>query len=299
MQKAPKVTLEQWRVLLAVVDYGGFAQAAEALHKSQSSISYTVAKLQEQLGYPLLAIEGRKAQLTGKGRILIKRARQLLNEASELDTLIQTLGKDWEPKIELIVDSAFPTAPLLKALQQFQLQSRGTLIQLRNTTYSSSSEEIPTLLIGSQIPLNESADFLLEVSFLAVASPNHSLFDQSTNIANEPLTEALHIVVENTSIDDKHHSSPSPKHSTEQNWCVPNTQSAIEMVTRGMGYAWLPISEIKDQLEEGKLKALPLISGNKKSLSLFAMFEAKKNAGPATQCFLDLLKNECLKTIAL
>ena len=59
MSKAPRVTLEQWRVLQAVVDHGGFAQAAEALHKSQSSISYTVAKLQEQLGFPLLAIEGR------------------------------------------------------------------------------------------------------------------------------------------------------------------------------------------------------------------------------------------------
>ncbi len=40
--KAPRVTLDQWRTLQAVVDHGGFAQAAEALHRSQSSISYTV-----------------------------------------------------------------------------------------------------------------------------------------------------------------------------------------------------------------------------------------------------------------
>ncbi|HGX92916.1 MAG TPA: LysR family transcriptional regulator, partial [Candidatus Tenderia sp.] len=30
--KTPKVALEQWRVLQAVVDHGGYAQAAEQLH---------------------------------------------------------------------------------------------------------------------------------------------------------------------------------------------------------------------------------------------------------------------------
>jgi len=39
----PRTTLEQWRVLQAIVEYGGFAQAAEALHRSQSSISYTIS----------------------------------------------------------------------------------------------------------------------------------------------------------------------------------------------------------------------------------------------------------------
>ncbi|HCW95511.1 MAG TPA: LysR family transcriptional regulator, partial [Pseudomonas sp.] len=41
--KVPRVTLEQWRTLQAVIDSGGFAQAAEVLHRSQSSVSYTVA----------------------------------------------------------------------------------------------------------------------------------------------------------------------------------------------------------------------------------------------------------------
>ena len=43
---APRITLEQWRCLVAVVDYGGYAQAAEQLNKSQSSVTYAVQKLQ-------------------------------------------------------------------------------------------------------------------------------------------------------------------------------------------------------------------------------------------------------------
>jgi DNA-binding transcriptional LysR family regulator len=38
-----RTSLDQWSILAAVVDEGGFAQAAQALHKSQSAVSYAVA----------------------------------------------------------------------------------------------------------------------------------------------------------------------------------------------------------------------------------------------------------------
>jgi len=59
----PRVSLEQWRTLQAVIDCGGYAQAAVQLHRSQSSVSYAVKRLQQQLGISLMHIEGRKAVL--------------------------------------------------------------------------------------------------------------------------------------------------------------------------------------------------------------------------------------------
>ena len=41
-----KITLDQWQALIAVVDEGGYAAAAEALDKSQSAISYAVQKIE-------------------------------------------------------------------------------------------------------------------------------------------------------------------------------------------------------------------------------------------------------------
>jgi len=41
-----KVTLEQWRALLAVIDAGGYAKAAELLNKSQSAVSYAISQLE-------------------------------------------------------------------------------------------------------------------------------------------------------------------------------------------------------------------------------------------------------------
>ena len=67
----------------AVVEHGGYAQAAEAIFKSQSTISYGVHKLQEQLGITLLEVEGRKAVLTEQGKVMLQRANQLLSRSAE------------------------------------------------------------------------------------------------------------------------------------------------------------------------------------------------------------------------
>ena len=42
MKDTPHVSLEQWRALIAVVEAGGYAQAADKLHKSQSAIELRV-----------------------------------------------------------------------------------------------------------------------------------------------------------------------------------------------------------------------------------------------------------------
>ena len=45
--------LDAWEILQAVVHLGGFAPVAEKLNRSQSTISYAVGSLQEQLGVRL------------------------------------------------------------------------------------------------------------------------------------------------------------------------------------------------------------------------------------------------------
>ena len=58
----PRISLEQWRALQAVVDAGGYAQAAEALHKSQSAVTYAVQKIEALLAVKIFEVIGRKAR---------------------------------------------------------------------------------------------------------------------------------------------------------------------------------------------------------------------------------------------
>ena len=87
-----KTTLEQWRMLKAVVEHGGFAQAAEAVHKSQSTINHAVHKLQDRLDLPLLELKGRKAHLTEAGKLMLRRAEQLLDQAAQLEDVAASLA---------------------------------------------------------------------------------------------------------------------------------------------------------------------------------------------------------------
>src|SRR5210317_85791 len=87
-----KVTLDNWRSLVAVVDQGGYAPAAESLGKSQSTISHSIQRLEESLGTAVLKIEGRRAVLTKVGEVALRRARLLLDEASDIERMARTLA---------------------------------------------------------------------------------------------------------------------------------------------------------------------------------------------------------------
>ena len=78
----PRISLEQWRTLIAVVDAGSYAHAAQLLNKSLSSVTYALQKLESVLGVKAFEVRGRKAELTATGRLLYRRAQVLLSEAS-------------------------------------------------------------------------------------------------------------------------------------------------------------------------------------------------------------------------
>ena len=296
--KAPRVTLEQWRVLQAVVDKGGFAQAAEALHKSQSSISYTVAKLQEQLGYPLLTIDGRKAKLTERGEVLLRRSRHLLQEAIDLEELAHTLGQGWEPEIELVVDEAFPTPALLRALKAFEPQSQGTLVQLREEVLSGAVEVLaegsPDLVLSGIVPKGYLADPIVDVELIAVAASNHVLCREEGPISNERLKQELQVVIR----DSGSSSRDEGWLGADRRWTVSSVQSALEVVASGIGFAWLPKADLMQDLENGRLKRLTLESGGERNFHMYAIFGKGERTGPATRLFVELLQQSCAQCSA-
>src|SRR5437667_355188 len=114
----PRIPLDQWRALVAVVEKGGYARAAAALHKSQSSVTYGVQQLESQLGVKAFKIAGRRAELTPTGELLYRRARYLLDEAAALEQSAQRLSAGWEAEVRLAVEVIFPTWLLLPCLDR-------------------------------------------------------------------------------------------------------------------------------------------------------------------------------------
>ena len=63
------------RSFLAIVRYGGYHRAAEALHLTQPAVSRHMRRLEEQLGEPLFARRGRGVELTPYGERAARGAR--------------------------------------------------------------------------------------------------------------------------------------------------------------------------------------------------------------------------------
>lgn len=286
--KAPRVTLDQWRTLQAVVDHGGFAQAAEALHRSQSSVSYTVARMQEQLGVPLLRIEGRKAVLTEAGAVLLRRSRQLLKQAGQIEDLAHQLELGWEAEVRLVIDAAFPTGRIARALTDFMPKSRGCRVRLREEVLSGVVDVLregtaDLAISGLEIPGYLGTD-LGTVEFVAVAHPEHSLHQLRRELTSQDLENQLQIVIR-----DSGKAQPMDVGwlGAEQRWTVSSMATAALFVRRGLGFAWLPRPVIARELHEGRLKELPLPQGgiHRPRFRLYA--NKDKPLGPATQILVE------------
>src|ERR1700761_3500757 len=187
----PRTTVEQWAVLAAVVDEGGFAQAAAALHRSQSAVSYSIARLQESLGLPLLSVVGRKSVLTSQGESLLSRARTLINEFDTLESLARSLKNGWESELTMTVDAAFPRSLLLNVLLELQSTCPATQIQLADVVLSGAEqailENLGDMVITSRVPSGFLSDWLLDVNFVAVARSDHALIELGRKLTADDL----------------------------------------------------------------------------------------------------------------
>jgi DNA-binding transcriptional LysR family regulator len=267
-----RISLKQWRILHAVIDCGGFSGAANHLHVSQSAISYTIAKLQDQLGIALLKMEGRKASLTEDGRTLLTRSRNLIREAIELEAFAENLRQGWGREVRLVVDHNFPTHLLMLALRKFSLLRCSTKVRLSEVTMPQAKKALfdhtADLAISSQIPSGFMGDALIELEYIPVAHPDHALFRLGRNVLTTDLERQLQIVLYNSK-DPLHVENKNIPLGYLQPWHVSSFDTAVGALLEGLGYAWLPRHRMQKWLDRGQLQILPLDEGRTYKANLY------------------------------
>jgi DNA-binding transcriptional LysR family regulator len=280
--KIPRSTLEQWQVLQAIVECGGYAQAAEALHRSQSSVSYMVARLQEQLGVELLEIDGRRARLTSTGETLLRRARTLLDDAFALEDLANSMNEGWEAELRFAVDSLFPSPLLIEIMREFEPLGRHTRVNLEEVILSEAEdvlvEKRADIVIAHRVPPGFLSDPLLDIEFIAVAHPGHALHALGRKLGEEDLMRHLHIVVRDAGVTN-------PRDlgwlGSTQRWTVTSPATRLEMICGGLGFGWLAAHKVREHLASGALKELALGSGGRRRLPLQLVVANAERPGPA------------------
>ncbi|MFI2666887.1 LysR family transcriptional regulator [Micromonospora carbonacea] len=86
------IRLEDLRVFLAVAQSGSFRSAANQMFTSQPTMSRSIARLEGQLGVPLLERGPRGVQLTTHGEVLLSAARRVLTAMADLRRVVSTPG---------------------------------------------------------------------------------------------------------------------------------------------------------------------------------------------------------------
>lgn len=293
-QRIPRVSLEQWAILQAVVDEGSYARAAEALSRSQSSVSYALKGLQEQLPVEVLTIQGRKAALSPAGETLLRQARALIEDALSLEYLANNLAEGWETEVRLAVEAIFPTDLLSQAMAAFVPEGRASRVQLIESVLSGTQEALlngeADLVITHRPPPGFLGQPLLDVTFLAVAHPRHPLHRLGRDLTHHDLRAHRQFVVRDSGLKRQQDAGWL---AAEQRWTVTQLNTSVQFVKDGLGFAWLPYGHIREALEAGTLKRLPLTEGGQRQEALFLAYANRDAAGPATRALARSLQATC------
>lgn len=288
----PRISLEQWRALVAVVEAGGYAQAAEQLHKTQSTVSYAITRIEEQLGLALFEREGRRAALTDSGRLLYRRGRQLVAEAERIERGASDIAAGWEPQLDIAIEILFPTWLLLRCLDHFAAERPETRIELYESVLGGGEELLESgavdLAVCSRVPPGCVGDPLMQVRFVAVAAPSHPLHHMGRELTLDDLREHRHLIIRDSGT---RRDRPGAIEVTEQRWTVSHKATSIRALTMGLGFAWVAEGMIREELESDTLRPLPLTHGGERWGTLYLVYPDPETASPGARRLGDLMQN--------
>ncbi len=287
----PKITLDQWGALVAVVEAGGYAQASSRLHRTQSTVTYTIKKLEDLLGVKVFELQGRKAALTPIGQVLYRRGKALLEEAGRVERAAADLARGWEPEIRLAVDIIFPTWLLLECCAAFSAERPDIRLELIESVLGGTEEALTEgrvdLAIGGVVPGGFLGDPLMQVRFVCAAAPTHPLHQLGRTLTLDDLREHRHLVVR----DSGALRSRSGGWLNEKRWTMSHKATSIRAACMGLGFAWYPEENIREELASGRLAPLPLAEGRERYVTLYLIYADAESAGPGARRLAQILRD--------
>lgn len=289
-EQLPQIPLDYWAAFVAVADEGSVNGAAGRLGKSTSTISYALRQLQQALGVELLAAAGRGLALTAAGKALQPKARQLLKEAGNTEAMARHYGAGWEAELRLVVDAVFPQDLLLTALETFGRQCRQTRLQLLETALSGTDEALFSgqidLALSYRVPPGFIGERLVDTRMVAVVASHHPLA-QLESLTLDELRQQRQIVVRDSGLK---RSQDEGWLGADERWTVSHFDASRALIRRGLGFGWLPFERVRQDLQQGILKALPLTEGQSRSFPMYRIHGRGDGTGPALKALIDALQ---------
>ena len=283
-------TLDSWEILQTVVQLEGFAPAAEKLNRSQSTISYAIGRLQEQLGVRLFEIHGRKAQLTEVGRALLADAEPHLAGFHQIEQRARSMASGGASEVRLSVDSIFPDDRLFAALASFSRSFPHVKPKLRQGTFLSADSEFSLhnaqLCVTGLMSRELFVKPILAIEMIAAVRRDHPLLAIRRRVSRSDLMPHMLVTIESAASGSLKH---QPRLPAQRVLPVATIESAIAAVRSGLCFGWLPKYRIQSELDSGEFVALSLPSGKTRDVRLNLVCKDLSASNPETNALAELL----------
>lgn len=254
------MTLEQLKMLVKIAETGSVLAAAEALYKTQPTVSVAIRKLEEELAVRLLDRQQYRATLTDEGRQLCQKAQAILKQVGHFKSLAQHLATGHEPRLQVAIEASCPLPLVLKFLRDSEAKFPQTEFNLQVDNIWGALEKLQLGEVDLAISpwFEESQQLeslpLTQIRLLTVAAPGYC---PPGRLPLEKMKERVQVVVRD--------SSRRPQQSYGvleggRHWLVSDHSTKKELILAGMGWGKLHRHLIVDELTEGRL--VPLEIGN-------------------------------------
>lgn len=258
--------LESLKVLQTVAEAGSFAKAAARLHKTQSSVSYQISKLEQQLNVSLFDRSRHRAVLTAQGQHILASGNQLLQQADSLQRMATQFADGWEARLELVMDGMLAVRPMLTVLHELSEQAIPTRVQFRIEFLGGVQQRFTQqqadmmLTLAYQPQANLIACPLAPLEVVLVCRHDHPLA-QLGQVQLAQLQQHVELTVNDSSY--RHDHAGAHTFAAERVFYLSDFTTKKAALLQGLGYGWMPMQQIANELAAGELREICYQEGSR------------------------------------
>lgn len=286
--------LTEMEAFATVVDQGGFTDAARKMGMSKSAISKHVSSLEARLGARLLNRTTRRVSPTEIGLVYYDRARRVLNDAGEADSIVSAMQAAPSGLLRMSVVTDFGVALLSPVLDEFlaQYPEISVSMVLKNRYVELISEGFDLAIrIGDLEDSSLRARRICESTQRLIAAPSY--FEQHGRPGRiDELTEHRLLHYSNQSSANVWKiiaPSGEERQVRGTGWLTVNDgQSLLNAAIKGLGIAYLPSYLYHKAMAQGLVEdVIPDLP--RSTLGIHAVYPSGRFTQPKVRSFIDFM----------
>ncbi|MDT0681596.1 LysR family transcriptional regulator [Roseicyclus sp. F158] len=286
--------LTEMEAFATVVDQGGFTDAARKMGISKSAVSKHVSSLETRLGARLLNRTTRRVSPTEIGLLYYDRARRVLNDAGEADSIVTAMHSAPSGLLRISVATDFGVNHLSPILGSFLRAYPDITV---NMVLSNRYVELVSEGFDMAVRIGEAEDSALRVQKVAgttmrmVAAPSYlESFGRPDRIDDLNEHKLLHYSNDSSgNMWTLTAPSGEKRQIRTAGWLTVNDgQSLLNAAISGLGIAYLPSFLFADAMREGAVEdAMPDLP--QETLGIHAAYPPGRCTQPKVRAFIDFL----------